>query len=446
MGKELRIGVAGLGTVGAETVRILGASAPMLERRCGRRLVVTAVSARDRSRDRGIDLGGIDWCDDARELGQRDDIDVVVEVIGGADGVARDTVEGALGRGKPVVTANKALIAHNGTVLGRMAEKAGVPLCFEASVAGGIPVIKAIREALAANEISRVYGILNGTCNYILSVMRDTGRTFDDVLAEAQRLGYAEADPAFDIDGTDTAHKLAILAAIAFGTPVGFDSIHVEGIRHVSPLDLEFADELGYRIKLLGIAERQGDAIQQRVRPCMVPVSAQIAQVGDVFNAVAMDANPVGASLLYGRGAGAGPTASAVVGDLVDIAAGRTAPVFGVADSLLRDMPVAGIDALTGSYYLRLMVIDRPGVLADLTAVFRDERVSVEAMIQRGRDPDERVPVVLTTHETGEAAIRRSIARISTLDSVVEEPRILPIEAILNRPDGAAHTRGTCHE
>lgn len=430
MGNELRIGVAGLGTVGAETVRLLQASAPMLERKCGRNLVVTAVSARDRHRDRGLDLDRIAWCDDARELGGRDDVDVVVELIGGADGVARDTVEGALRRGKPVVTANKALIAHNGTVLARMAESAGIPLCFEAAVAGGVPVIKAMREALAANEISRVYGILNGTCNYILSVMRDTGRAFDDVLAEAQRLGYAEADPAFDIDGTDTAHKLAILAAIAFGTTVSFESIHVEGIRHVSPLDLEFAEELGYRIKLLGIAERQGEQVQQRVRPCMVPVSAQIAQVGDVFNAVAMDSVPVGASLLYGRGAGAGPTASAVIGDLVDIAAGRRVPVFGIAGSLLRDPPVAGIDSLTGSYYLRLMVIDRPGVLADLTAVFRDERVSVEAMIQRGRDPDERVPVVLTTHETGEAAIRRSIARIRTLDSVVEEPRILPIEAI----------------
>ncbi len=430
MGNELRIGVAGLGTVGAETVRLLQASAPMLERKCGRNLVVTAVSARDRHRDRGLDLDRIAWCDDARELGGRDDVDVVVELIGGADGVARDTVEGALRRGKPVVTANKALIAHNGTVLARMAESAGIPLCFEAAVAGGVPVIKAMREALAANEISRVYGILNGTCNYILSVMRDTGRAFDDVLAEAQRLGYAEADPAFDIDGTDTAHKLAILAAIAFGTTVSFESIHVEGIRHVSPLDLEFAEELGYRIKLLGIAERQGEQVQQRVRPCMVPVSAQIAQVGDVFNAVAMDSVPVGASLLYGRGAGAGPTASAVIGDLVDIAAGRQVPVFGIAGSLLRDPPVAGIDSLTGSYYLRLMVIDRPGVLADLTAVFRDERVSVEAMIQRGRDPDERVPVVLTTHETGEAAIRRSIARIRTLDSVVEEPRILPIEAI----------------
>ncbi len=430
MGNELRIGVAGLGTVGAETVRLLRTSAPMLERKCGRSLAVTAVSARDRHRDRGLDLDRIAWCDDARDLGGRDDVDVVVELIGGADGVARDTVEGALRRGKPVVTANKALIAHNGTVLARMAENAGIPLRFEAAVAGGVPVIKAMREALAANEISRVYGILNGTCNYILSVMRDTGRAFDDVLAEAQRLGYAEADPAFDIDGTDTAHKLAILAAIAFGTAVSFESIHVEGIRHVSPLDLEFAEELGYRIKLLGIAERQGERVQQRVRPCMVPVSAQIAQVGDVFNAVAVDSTPAGASLLYGRGAGAGPTASAVIGDLVDIAAGRQVPVFGIAGSLLSDPPVAGIDSLTGSYYLRLMVIDRPGVLADLTAVFRDERVSVEAMIQRGRDPDEGVPVVLTTHETGEAAVRRSIARIRTLDSVVEEPRILPIEAI----------------
>ena len=430
MSDTVGVAVAGLGTVGAETVRILDASASVLARKCGRSLRVVAVSARDRTRDRGLNLEGIEWCDDARALAGRGDVDVVVELIGGADGVARDTVEAALRRGKPVVTANKALVAHHGTELCRLAESSGTTLCYEAAVAGGIPIIKTLREALVANEITRVYGILNGTCNYILSVMRETGRAFDDVLADAQALGYAEADPAFDIDGTDTAHKLAILAAIAFEMEVDFGSIHVEGIRHVSPVDLEFAEELGYRIKLLGIAERTSGAVQQRVRPCMVPVAAQIAQVGDVFNAVAADGKPVGATLSYGRGAGAGPTASAVIGDLVDIAIGRRTPVFGVPGPALVSPPVSGIDSLTGSYYLRLTVIDRPGVLADLTAVFRDERVSVEAMIQRGRDPDERVPVVLTTHETGEAAIRRSVSRIRTLDSVVEEPRILPIEAI----------------
>ena len=431
MGDAIGVAVAGLGTVGAETVRLLGGSGPLLAGRGGRRLEVVAVSARDRGRDRGLDLSGAAWADDARDLAVRDDVDVVVEAIGGSEGVARELVEAALARGKSVVTANKALLAHHGTALARAAEASGATLAYEAAVAGGIPIVKTLREGLAANEVARVYGILNGTCNYILTAMRESGRAFDDVLAEAQALGYAEADPAFDIDGIDAAHKLAILSAITFGAEVDFASVHVEGIRHVSPVDLEFADELGYRIKLLGVAERLADgAAQQRVRPCMVPAAAPIARVDGVFNAVAAEGDAVGATLSQGRGAGAGPTASAVVADLVDIAAGRTAPVFGVPAAGLRPSRPAGVDALSGSYYLRLMVIDRPGVLADLTAVFRDERVSVEAMIQRGRAPDESVPVVLTTHETGEAAIRRSAARIADLDSVVEEPRILPIEAM----------------
>jgi homoserine dehydrogenase len=430
MSQVMRVAIAGLGTVGAETVRVLKDNAELLATRAGRPIEVVAVSARDRSKDRDVDLTGVDWCDNAADLSDRDDVDVVVELIGGSEGIAKDVVERALASGKSVVTANKALVAHHGGALGAAAEANGVTLAFESAVAGGIPIIKTMREGLAANQIERVYGILNGTCNYILSVMRETGRPFADVLADAQELGYAEADPAFDIDGVDAAHKLAILASIAFGTQIDFDAIDIEGIRHVSPVDLEYAQELGYRIKLLGIAERTEAGVQQRVRPCMVPMGALIAQVDGVFNAVAAEGSSVGPTLSYGRGAGAGPTASAVIADLIDIGAGRHVPVFGVPTAALRAPQAAPIESLTGSYYLRLMVIDRPGVLADLTAIFRDEKVSVEAMIQSGRDPNEIVPVVLTTHETQDAAIRRSIAKIADLESVTEEPRVLRIEAI----------------
>ena len=430
MHEAIRVAVAGLGTVGGETVRILQQKAAVLATRAVRPIELVAVSARDRRRDRGLDLAGIDWCDDPLDLARRDDIDVVVELIGGSEGVARDLVVQALTAGRSVVTANKALLAHHGGALAGLAERSGATLAFEAAVAGGIPIIKSMREGLAANTIERVYGILNGTCNYILTVMRQTGRPFADVLAEAQELGYAEADPSFDIDGVDAAHKLAILAAIAFGSAIDFDAVHVEGIRHVSPLDLEFAEELGYRIKLLGIAERSHSGLQQRVRPCMVPAAAPIAQVDGVFNAVAVVADPVGLTLAYGRGAGGGPTASAVLADLIDIAAGRRVPTFGIPGAALETPERAGTDGLVGSFYLRLMVVDRPGVLADLTAVFRDERVSVEAMIQRARAPDDVVPVVLTTHETSEASIRRSIEKIARLDAVVEDPRLIRIEAI----------------
>ena len=424
MSEVMKIAIAGVGTVGAETIRVLKENAGLLTARTGRSIEVVAVSARDRGRDRGVDLAGIDWCDNALDLAARDDVEVVVELIGGSEGIAKDLVEAALGAGKSVVTANKALVAHHGAALGRMAEKHDVVLAYESAVAGGIPIIKTLREGLSANRIERVYGILNGTCNYILTVMRETGRPFADVLADAQELGYAEADPAFDIDGVDAAHKLAILSAIAFGTEIDFDAIDIEGIRHVSPVDL------GYRIKLLGIAEQTASGVQQRVRPCMVPKAAQIAQVDGVFNAVAAEGSSVGPTLSYGRGAGGGPTASAVIADLVDIGAGRRTPVFGVPGSALQASAAAPIDSLAGSYYLRLTVFDRPGVLADLTAVFRDEQVSVEAMIQRGRDPNELVPVVLITHETEEAAIRRSVAKITKLEAVKEEPRILRIEAI----------------
>ncbi|MGE0715361.1 MAG: homoserine dehydrogenase [Alphaproteobacteria bacterium] len=428
MADILKIGVAGLGTVGGGVLRLLERHADRIAERAGRRIVVTAVSARDRRRDRGMELTGVRWFQDAVAMAADPEVDVVVELIGGADGVARALIEAAVARGKPVVTANKALLALHGTSIARAAEAAGVPLAFEAAVAGGIPIIKGLREGLAANEISRVYGILNGTCNYILSTMRREQREFGEVLAEAQRLGYAEADPSFDVDGIDAAHKLAVLSAAAFGTEVDFASVHVEGIRHVSALDIAYADELGYRIKLLGIARTTAHGIEQRVHPCMVPVATPIANVEGVFNAVVAEGDFVGRVVMEGRGAGAGPTASAVVADLIDVARGRTVPTFGRPVAALRPAAQAPMELHRGCYYVRLMVLDRPGVIADVAAALRDEEVSLESMLQRGRAPGEAVPVVLTTHETEEAGMRRALARITALGTVIEPPRSIRIE------------------
>lgn len=428
MTRPLCVGVAGLGTVGAGVLNLLRQNADVVAARAGRPVTVTAVSARDRSRDRGVSVAGLRWFDDPTALATDPGVDVVVEVIGGADGPARKLVEAALAAHKPVVTANKALVAVHGAELAALSEKTGTTLAFEAAVAGGIPVIKALREGLAGNRISRVAGILNGTCNYILTVMRERGREFADVLADAQKLGYAEADPAFDIDGIDAAHKLAILAALAFGRPVAFDAVHVEGIRAVSALDIAFAAELGYRIKLLGIARQTEAGIAARVHPCMVPHNAPIARVDGVFNAVVAEGDFVGRVMLEGRGAGAGPTASAVVADLIDIARGRVTPVWGAGSGALSNAPSVSMDSHVGAYYLRLMVVDRPGVIADVTAALRDAGVSLESMLQRGRAPGEAVPVVLVTHETRESAMRSALACITALDTVVETPAMIRIE------------------
>jgi homoserine dehydrogenase len=391
--RPLTLGVAGLGTVGAGVLKLLADNAALISARAGRPVAVVAVSARDRSRDRGVNTTGLRWYDDPVALAGDAGVDVVVECIGGSEGPAKALVEAALRAGKPVVTANKAL-----------------------------------REGLAANNLSRVAGILNGTCNYILTTMREQKREFADVLAEAQKLGYAEADPSFDIDGVDAAHKLAILAALAFGRPVDFASVHVEGIREVSALDFQMAEELGYRIKLLGIAQRTEAGISTRVHPCMVPQAAPIARVDGVFNAVVAEGDFVGRVVLQGRGAGAGPTASAVVADVIDIARGRFTPVWGSDAGALAVVPSVPMAAHTGCYYLRLMVVDRPGVIADVTGVLRDHSISLESMLQRGRAPGEAVPVVLTTHECDEAAMRAAIARIEALAAVMEKPVLIRIE------------------
>jgi len=424
----LKIAVAGLGTVGAGTLKLLAEQAGIIEQRCGRRITVTAVSARDPNKDRGVDLSGVRWFTDPVVMADEADADVFVELIGGSDGPARAAVEAALARGRHVVTANKALLANHGTTLARAAEERGLTLAFEAAVAGGIPIIKGLREGLAANRVSEIHGILNGTCNYILTEMRTTGREFADVLAEAQALGYAEADPSFDIDGIDAAHKLAILTSVAFGCPVDFASVLVEGIRHVSALDLKYAEELGYRIKLLGIARRTALGIEQRVHPCMVPREAPIATVDGVFNAVVAQTDFADRVWLVGRGAGAGPTASAVVADLIDVARGRTTPTFGIPANRLEPVQASPVEGRQGAYYLRLMVVDRPGVIADVAALLRDHNVSMESFIQRGRSPGEAVPVVLTTHETTEAAMQKALLAIGALPAVMEPPRMIRIE------------------
>lgn len=430
MTDALKVAVAGLGTVGAGTVKLLAEQADVITARCGRPVRVTAVSARSRTKDRGVDLGGLAWYDDPLVLAREADADVVLELVGGSDGIAKSICEEAIRAGRHVVTANKALLAHHGAALAEKAEAAGVQLAYEAAVAGGIPIIKALREGLAANRISRVYGILNGTCNYILSTMRETGRDFADVLADAQRLGYAEADPSFDVDGIDAAHKLALLTSLAFGTRVDFESVYIEGIRHVSALDIEFAEELGYRIKLLGIARETDKGIEQRVHPCMVRASAPIAVVEDVYNAVVAEGDYVGRSVYEGRGAGAGPTASAVVADVMDIAAGRHAFTFGVPAKDLKPLPVCSMENHVGAYYIRLMVVDKPGVFADIAAALRDARVSMEAILQRGRAPGETVPVVMTLHETEEAAMNDAMRRIQSIEAVAEPPVVIRIEAL----------------
>lgn len=424
----LKIGIAGLGNVGASVVTLLQKHAEVLAARSGTRLQVTAVSARDKSKNRGVDMTGIRWHDKAVDLAADPDVDLVVELVGGSEGAAFDLIKKSLELGKPVVTANKALLALRcGEVLSLLS-KSKSTISFEAAVAGGIPVIKGLREGLAANRVQAVYGILNGTCNFILSEMRATGRAFADVLKEAQDLGYAEADPAFDIDGHDASHKLSILAGLAFGVVPSVESISVQGIRHVTDLDISFAEELGYRIKLLGIARQTEKGIEQSVEPCLVPEDSAIAAINGALNAVYVDSDFAGKTLLTGAGAGGNATASAVVSDIIDVARGRTLPLMGVDPQKVGQLKAAPMGERLGSYYLRLMVLDQPGVIADVSAILRDCHVSLESVLQRGHALGQRVPVILTSHETPDKGMREAVRKISTLKSVVEPPHLMRIE------------------
>lgn len=431
--ETINIGIAGLGNVGASVVRLLQDNAKILEERCGRTLNVAAVSARDKSKNRGLNLAGVAWHDNPVALAQDAGVDVVIELMGGAQGAAFDTIQAALEAGKPVVTANKALLANRCTdVLELLSRSACGSLSFEAAVAGGIPVIKGLREGLAANGIRAVYGILNGTCNYILSEMSHTGRAFADVLAEAQRLGYAEADPSFDVGGIDAAHKLAILAGLAFGCLPAVEHVDVTGLSRITPLDISFARELGYRIKLLGIARKTPCGIEQSVEPCLVPKDSPIAAIEGALNAVYIDGDYAGKVMLTGAGAGGDATASAVVADIVDIARGRALPLLGLTGTQPAPLQPANILERIGSYYLRLMVLDQPGVIADISAILRDYNVSLESVLQRGRDPDQPVSVILTTHETTQSGVRNVAADIGKLKAVMEPPYVMRIEEFKN--------------
>ncbi|MFN3232160.1 MAG: homoserine dehydrogenase [Alphaproteobacteria bacterium] len=425
MTQPLRIGVAGLGTVGGGVLGILSNHADLMAARAGRSLSVTAVSARDRSRDRGLSLDGLVWHDDAVSLAADPNVDLVVELIGGDEGPARALADATINAGKPFVTANKALIAKHGNALATAAVQAGAPLRFEAAVAGGIPIIKGLSEGLAANRISRVYGILNGTCNYILTEMEETGAAFGDVLADAQELGYAEADPTFDVDGIDAGHKLAILSCVAFGVPIDFDSVYCEGIRQVSPQDIEFAEELGYRIKLLGVTELSETGLSQRVHPCLVSRSSAIASVSGVTNAVVAEGDAVGEAVFEGPGAGAGPTASAVVADIIDIARGNIHPALSPGEAL----PTVPVQDRIGRYYLRLAVEDKPGALAQITATLSDQDISMEELLQRQPDRNGRASIVMTTHETVEAKMMQARDRIAKLAFITEPPDVIRIES-----------------
>jgi homoserine dehydrogenase len=430
MSKPLRVGIAGLGSVGATVVRLLQRQNNTLAGRVGRAIVVTGVSARDRTRDRGVDLSGAAFFDDPAALAVSDQIDLFVELVGGADGPAYAATRAALQRGVPVVTANKAMIARHGLELAALAEKAGVALSFEASSAGGIPIVKTLREAMAGNSLRRVYGILNGTCNYILSRMETDGLSFEECLSDAQRLGYAEADPTFDIGGFDTAHKLAILTSLAFGTKIDAEAIHIEGIETISLTDLAAADELGYRIKLLGVAERTARGVEQRVHPTMVAKSSAIAQVMGVLNAVTIDGDAVGELTLIGPGAGGEATASAVAADIADIARGIVAPAFGRPVALLEEAERIPVQRHEGGYYIRLSVEDRPGAMAAIATRMGEKKISLEAIMQKGRPAKgaTAVPVVLITHATSETAIREALDLALADGFLTQKPQVIRIE------------------
>jgi homoserine dehydrogenase len=431
MGEPFRIGLAGLGTVGAGIVALVEANGAALSAKAGRPVSITAVSARSRSRDRGVDISGFAWEDDPSVLAARDDVDCVVEVVGGSNGPAKALIERAIDLGKPVVTANKALIAHHGHALSLRAEAAGVALRCEAAVAGGIPILKALSEGLAGNAVTRLFGVLNGTCNYILTEMAATGRDYASVLEEAQLKGYAEADPAFDVDGIDAAHKLAILAAMAFGTRIDFGGVVTEGIGRITAADIDTAADMGFSIKLLGLARMHESGLEQRVRPCMVARDSVIGSLPGVTNAVVVEGDFIGSCALSGPGAGAGPTASAIVADLLDVARGRRDPLFGRPAAELAAAPRLDHGDEHSPYYLRFGLEDRPGALASLAAALGEAGISIDRMRQYGQagtlgTPG--VPVVIVTHDARRDDIDAALARIATLPVCRSEPVAIRIE------------------
>lgn len=430
MTETFKVALAGLGTVGGGVVKLLREQSDLLEKRTGRKIKLTAVSDLNQQKllELGL-LGEADYYKDALEMVRKADADLVVELIGGANGIAYQVCLESLKQGKAFVTANKAMIAHHGNELAKLTEEKGLFFGYEAAVAGGIPIIKSMREGFVGNQVSEVYGILNGTCNYILTVMRETGKPFDEVLSDAQKLGYAEADPSFDIDGIDTAHKTCILGALAFGMPINLDALNIEGIRHISALDIAFAEELGFRIKLLGVGRRSEQGVSLNVYPCMIPQTSEIAHVDGVFNAVITEGDFVGHSMLVGRGAGERPTASAVVSDIADAATGRKLPLLTVKNDEIKALPIVPLSEREGEYYLRLEVRDEPGVIAQIAKILGDEQVSISSMIQRGQTQWS-VPLMMTLHRAKEARVTAALAKIEDLPAVLKKPCLIRIERL----------------
>jgi homoserine dehydrogenase len=435
MTNALRLGIAGLGTVGTGVLDILKTHADLVATRAGKPVKVTAVSARSKGKTRGgHDLAGLKWFDDPVALAKSLDIDVFIELIGGDSGPAKDAVEAAIASGKHVITANKALLAHHGAALARAAEAKNVALNFEAAVAGGIPVIKTLREGLVGNSVKKIFGIMNGTCNYILTKMGNEGRSFADVLKEAQALGYAEADPTFDVGGFDTAHKLAVITSLAFGTEVNLPSIRIEGIEAITLDDISNAAELGYKIKLLGVAVAHDGGIEQRVHPTLIPKGSPVADTDGVFNAVVVKGDFVGDLMLEGRGAGAHPTASAVLSDIVDIARGNIRPSFGVPAKELKKFKPAPQRAHEGGFYVALELHDKPGAVAAIATILADAKISIESIVQRGKaDKDTTratASFILITHDTLEPSIHKAMERIEKDGHVARAPRVIRIERL----------------
>ncbi|MER0239217.1 homoserine dehydrogenase [Fulvimarina sp. MAC8] len=433
MTKPLRIGIAGLGTVGASLARLLQTKSESITKRAGRPIELVAVSARDKTKNRGFDASGLAWHDDPSALAREAEIDGFVELIGGSEGAALDCVKAALERGIPVVTANKALLAHHGVELAKLAAANGTELLYEAAVAGGIPIIKTMREGLSGNEVSRVYGILNGTCNYMLTRMEREGLSFDACLKDAQDLGYAEADPTFDIGGFDAAHKLGILTSLAFGTEIDADSIYVEGIEAVTSEDIAAASELGYTIKLLAVAQKTDTGIEQRVHPALIPAAAAMAQVSGVTNAVAVDTDLLGSIMLAGPGAGGDATASAVLSDIMDVASGVVLPTLGIPADKLQPYVRARMRAHEGGYYIRLSVRDQVGAFASIATRMAENEISLASIVQRRRAGDgeaTNAQVILVTHETTESAVREALRAISDDGHLAGQPQMLRIERL----------------
>jgi homoserine dehydrogenase len=434
MTNALRIGLAGLGNVGVGVLDIVKKHGNLLTDRAGMPIKVTGVAARNKSKDRGHDLSGINWFDDPVALAKSLDIDVFVELMGGEGDPAKSAVEAAIASGKHVITANKALLAHHGAALARAAEAKGVALNFEASVAGGIPIIKALREGLIGNRVTKLFGIMNGTCNYILTKMANEGRAFASVLKEAQDLGYAEADPTFDIGGFDTAHKLAVVTSLAFGTEVNLKAIDIEGIEAITLDDIRNASEMGYKIKLLGVAVAHDGGVEQRVHPTLVPKGSPVSDTDGVFNAMVVKGDFVGDLMLEGRGAGAHPTASAVLSDIVDIARGNMRPAFGIPAIKLKPYKQAPKKAHEGGYYVALELVDRPGAVASIARILADQKISIESIVQRGKQekdaPRATATFILITHDTLDTAIRSAMAKIEKDGHVASKPRLIRIERL----------------